>query len=127
MSRVSAQDAAMDADRFDRLAKSLVFSETCLARGASRPRLAAIAGAALGRREALKVAAGLVLGAAMRVLGSGDVVEAVDVDDAHCPAPGGESGPYGPQRSAQTFTAKHTGLLTQAVVQRASGGVGVLN
>jgi hypothetical protein len=124
VSRVPAQEAALDADRFDRLAKSLGLSETCFSRVADRPRLSPIACAALGRRHALKLGIGVVLGGALRVLGAADAAKAATVNDAKCPVPGGVASGFGRNRFAQTFKAKHTGLLTQATVQLSGGSAG---
>jgi hypothetical protein len=41
---------------------------------------------------------------------------AAEVADAACPSPGGTSG-FGRKRFAQTFVAKHSGLLTRVTVQ----------
>ena len=116
----------MDADRFDRLAKSLVRSESSLARGADRFRLSSIAGAAIGRRHALKIGTGLVLGGALRILGPGDAAQAID--DAQCPAPAGPCcAGFGRPLFAQTFKAKHTGLLTEATLQLSGGSDSAIN
>lgn len=118
----------MEADCFDRLAKSLVRSETCRARGTDRPRWSSVACVALGRRHALKVGTGLALSGALRVFGTSDAVQADTVDDAQCPVPAGPCcAGFGRKRFAQSFKAKHTGLLTQVTVQVSGGSLGTIN